>query len=97
MMLFGCVECLLWFCYFGQEVCTAFHSLSEFIYMLDWQSFPIQIQRHILLIMQYAQKPVYIRGFGRFGRIYWSLEIFKEVKFNDYMSIDSKCQSNCIF
>lgn len=80
MTLICCFECLLFFCYFGQRVTSAFSSLSEFIYTLDWQSFPIGMQKYISLIMQYSQKPVYIRGLGS---IHCTLEVFQKVTPSD--------------
>lgn len=60
--------CTVWlfvFCYYGDEVTGKFKGLSVSMYKLNWHLYPIEIRRNMPLIMSIAQKPIYLRGFGR--------------------------------
>lgn len=51
-------------CEIGQQVSNAFDEINDEIDLLDWYLYPIEIQRMLVPIMIYAQKPAVVNFFG---------------------------------
>lgn len=64
------------FCYFGEQVTSAFNDLHKTVYLCDWYSFPLKIRKFIPTILLNAQQPVHMRGFASFN---CTLQTFKTV------------------
>lgn len=56
-LIFATCECI-------QRFTNAFDDINDAIERLDWYLYPIEIQRLLIPIMMYAQKPVVIEVFG---------------------------------
>lgn len=52
------------FCECGEMVHRAFNNLNRGIDQINWNSFPIEIQRILLTFTMATQQPIYIRGYG---------------------------------
>lgn len=63
-------------CQFGQQMTDQFSSFEHTIVGTDWYTFPIDMQRHFIIIMKTGQDPVELKGFGN---VYCSRETFKKV------------------
>lgn len=63
-------------CQFGQQMTDQFSSFEHTIAGTDWYTFPIDMQRHFIIIMKTGQDPVELKGFGN---VYCSRETFKKV------------------
>lgn len=64
------------FCYFGDEVTGRFDSIRITIYECSWWQLPVDLERILGPVIAMAQKPVYLRGAGRFQ---CTRTIFKKV------------------
>lgn len=51
--------------------------MSDCLYEFNWQSFPVDLQKYIQLMIQNAQKSVFYHGFGM---VNLDLMTFTEVK-----------------
>lgn len=83
MNLFNPIVCCFWafagmflYCESGERVTTRFDDIKSNIYQCDWHSFRIEVQKIMPLLMQSAQQPVFIAGFGN---ITFTRETFKKV------------------
>lgn len=68
------------FCDLGEKVSNGFDTLNESIFIGDWYTLPIEIQRILPTILLATQKPVTLRGFGNipcmrqtFRKVSWIL------------------------
>lgn len=52
------------FCYFGHNVSHRFMGIGDSAYDLDWHLYPLEIRKHLPLMIQAAQNPVYLQGFA---------------------------------
>ena len=55
---------LLITCELGQQINLAFIDCSDMIDQFDWYLFPIEIQRMLPLILNFAQQPIEVKCFG---------------------------------
>lgn len=55
-----------------------FDATDEELYQCDWYSFPMDMQKMVLIFMMGTQEPVFIRGFGN---IECTRDAFKKVLF----------------
>ena len=60
-------------------VTTEFEDFNDELDECDWYTFPIEFQRMYILVIQNAQKPVTIQGFGN---IFCTRDAMKKVNFN---------------
>lgn len=63
-------------CEMGQRASNNWSSFEEEVIQLHWYLYPIKIQRMLIPLMLYAQKPVVFEFFGKFS---CSREQFKKV------------------
>ncbi|XP_031634447.1 uncharacterized protein LOC116347847 [Contarinia nasturtii] len=54
------------FCYYGQEVSTAFEELDDEIYQCEWYEFSYKVQRIFPIMMIVAQETVNVESTGDF-------------------------------
>lgn len=51
-------------CELGQRITVAFDECSVMIDQFDWYLFPVEIQRMLLIVINFAQQPIVIKCFG---------------------------------
>lgn len=66
VLLFWSFLVILLLCNFGEQVSSEFELIYNDVYDCDWYTFPIEIQRMVLLIMVSSEKPAVFQGFGNF-------------------------------
>lgn len=76
MFVFVALPWLFVVCHFGDEVRIHFEALNESITQCVWYEFPLEMQKCMPMMIQMAQKPVFI---GTFGEIHCTREVFKKV------------------
>lgn len=52
------------FCHFGGKITEQFEEIGNAAYQLEWYRLPLDMQKHLQIVIALAQKPIYIRGFG---------------------------------
>lgn len=67
---------VLIFCELGEMVSSEFDAFNGSVEQCKWYSFPIEMQRMVVIFMANAQQPSYIRAFGN---ISCTRETFKKV------------------
>lgn len=67
---------LLVLCSSGDYLTQRFDSVSNAIYLLDWYTFPTDIQKDLLILLTLAQNSIYLEGYAD---IQCTNEIFKKV------------------
>ena len=71
-------------CEIVQHVCDAINSFDMRIVQIDWYLYPIEMKKMLPVIINLAQKPVVIKGFGSMPT---DRELFKKVnKYNAYQA-----------
>lgn len=65
-------------CDFCEEVSVRLESITDGIYMADWYTFPIEIQKMALMIMTATEQTVVIGGFGN---VLLTRDTFKKVTY----------------
>lgn len=60
----------------GESVTHACGNLNGSIFRIPWYLCPVDLQKHVILVMAMAQKPAYLEGFAH---INFSRETFKKV------------------
>lgn len=66
------------FCHFGDRV-THFEAISTEVYQLNWYMLPLDVQKHLPMVIALAQKRVYVRGFADTRS---TQEVFMKVKWS---------------
>lgn len=51
-------------CELGESVANQYKLVDDELYQCDWYSFPIEVQRSLVIFRSYTQQPVLIQGFG---------------------------------
>lgn len=74
---FICIQFV--FCYFGDQITTEYYKTSDIFYDTPWHLYPYELRKHIPFVLQTAQRPVNMRGFGN---IICTLPLFKQVNYN---------------
>lgn len=65
------------FCHFGDILTQRYKDMRTITYNLDWHLYPRDTQKSILLMMNLADKKVYLKGFGGIG---CDRKVFKTVR-----------------
>lgn len=52
------------YCYFGKLATKSFEDMPDLLYESNWQTFPIRLQKYIILMIGNMQRPLYYHGFG---------------------------------
>lgn len=65
-------------CDFGDKVTNRFTSLCDSYYEILWYHLPLAQQKHIILMILNAQRPIYLDGF----MVQCTREMFKKVRNN---------------
>lgn len=73
-------------CEIGQQTTDAFNEVEYAIDRLDWYLYPIKMQKMLVPIMVYAQKPVDMEFFGSFT---CNRDQFKKARLNSNLEIES--------
>ena len=63
-------------CELGQRFRNAFSDIDDSIFQLDWYLLPYELQKHLPIIVNYAQQPLVVRFFGSYS---CSRDQFKKV------------------
>lgn len=56
---------LIWpylFCYFADITTKRISNIQQSVYKLKWYNFPLNLQKHFILMMAYSQRPIYFAG-----------------------------------
>lgn len=61
LLAFWAFGMILFYCEIGERVTTAFDEFERELCTCDWYSFPIDLQRTLLTVMMYSQKPAIIQ------------------------------------
>lgn len=64
------------FCHFGERVTSEIDTINATIYNYDWQYFTLEMKKCLIIMMQIAQKPVYVKSYAR---ILCTHDVFKKV------------------
>lgn len=87
-MFFGIVlnmKILFCFCYFGALATNSFECMSKSIYSeINWHELPLEIQKHIILMLGNMQRSLYYHGFDV---VTLDLNTFVRVSMEQYTSI----------
>lgn len=51
------------FCHFGSQTTERFENIGIFVYELNWYRYPIELQKHLQMIILSSQKGCYIEGY----------------------------------
>lgn len=62
----NCVCYVYLYTKFGEETNESFENISNLLYEADWMKQPNQLKKTLLLMMQYAQQPMFYTTFGGF-------------------------------
>lgn len=65
------------FCYFGDCVTDAFHSIGPAVYQSQWYLLPLKMKKKLPLMLAISQNPKYMYGYLN---IQCNLEIFAKVQ-----------------
>lgn len=68
-------------CYYGDKVTSTFEDLRDFIYLSDWQLFPLEMQKYMPIMLMFAHEMVYMHAFAE---IHCTLQTFEQVIFISY-------------
>lgn len=74
------------YCEMCEEITSGFEEVADAIYQLDWYTYPLDIQRMLPLVLNYAQQPVQTIAFGN---IPCTRETFKKVNHMDTYQIQT--------
>lgn len=86
---------LLIYCYLGKVATESFAKMSDCVYNMKWYELPVNLQKYVILMIMYMQKPLYYHGHGV---IYVNLETFTKVNNNVKFSKKETFQNlNTIF
>lgn len=78
-LLFWSFAIILMSCYFGEMVTNQFESFNNELDKCNWYTFPNDFQKMFVIVLQNAQKPVIIYGFGN---IFCMRDAMKKVNFD---------------
>lgn len=62
MTMMGSMPFVFAVCHFGENVSTALGKLHESIYNIEWYSCPLDIQKYMVPMLCFAEKPFYFDG-----------------------------------
>lgn len=79
---------IFYLCESGEMVTNQYKVLDFGLYQCDWYSFPIRMQRSLVVFMSYTQQPVMIQGFANVRCI---RDTFKKVN----LDLGIECQTSC--
>lgn len=71
-------------CECGERVMNQFDEFHDEIYQCNWYSFPIEIQKMLVIAMSISQQPAIIQGFGN---LLCTRDTFKRVIFFFFFEI----------
>lgn len=77
------IQQVLAFCYVGHLATSKCETINARIYQNMWYKYPVELQKHIILMMMRSQKPYIFRGYSY---LVCSLPAFKEVIARIYMN-----------
>lgn len=64
IFIIGVVTSVLFFyCYFGKIATESFQTMSDCLFEVNWQDVCVDLQKHYVLIIQNAQRPIFYHGF----------------------------------
>lgn len=52
------------FCYLGQLATDRFKTISDRVFEMNWQEFPVGLQKYVIVMIGNMQKPLYYHGSG---------------------------------
>lgn len=62
----NCVFYVYLYSYYGDDTNKSFENISILLYQADWIKLPNDLRKTIMLMMQYAQQPMFYTTFGGF-------------------------------
>lgn len=76
---------LFLYCIYGTLASECFHNMPDYLYnQLEWQKFPVNVQRHFIVIIANMQRKLHYHGFGL---INLNLASFVTVTFHPFFPI----------
>lgn len=63
MAIFISISNLFIYCYFGKIATNSFMKISLCLYESDWQNQPLNIQKHFIVMIANAQRPLFYHGY----------------------------------
>lgn len=82
------------FCHFGDILTQRYKDMRTITYHFDWHLYPLDTRKSILLMMNLADKKVYLKGFGSFG---CDRKVFKTVRWLMYSITRTIIHKNSFF
>lgn len=76
----GASNLFLW-CFFGKVANESFGEMANCLYECNWQDFPIELQKYIIMMIANCQRPLYYHG-SRIAIL--NLETFLKVRIKAY-------------
>lgn len=52
------------YCFLGVLATSSFEKMGDSLYESNWMDFPVEMQKHLIVMIAYMQKPIYYHGFG---------------------------------
>lgn len=86
----SCLLCALFWpaliCYFGTFATDRIELVADMAYDTNWYEYPVDVRKHIVLVIARAQMPVYFMGHGV---VRATLEVFGKVYSTHYYELSS--------
>lgn len=82
--------CIFFFCETGERVTTAFEEFDFEMKRCSWYTFPIDLQRMLVPVMIYTQRPIIIQGYGNTLCTRFALNTVISLNFELYFLINDK-------
>lgn len=54
---------LFLYCYFGMTATENYEKMADSLYGSNWIGLPVKLQKYVILMIMYGQKPLYYHGF----------------------------------
>lgn len=67
LMMFSVIYCSLNFyvcCQYGKSSTSYYSAFADCLYNSNWICLPIEIQKRFIIMIAYAQKPMFYHGYG---------------------------------
>lgn len=52
------------YCFFGQMASRSYEKMADSLYEFDWHKLPVNLQKHVILMIANTQQPLFYDGFG---------------------------------
>lgn len=78
---------LYFYCFFGQSASDSFQKIPDCLYDFNWQMLPVHSQKHLILMIANAQRPIFYHAWGM---AVLNLETFANVMSKFQLRLDGR-------